>query len=264
MKNFYVSYIKRQWSKDFDTLVGILNQKNNYIEKTDNSIIVKIYQDDVDFYLKVFSESVKENAWHDIIGEHDSYIIFNDKTVHVKNSLHQADETWLRMRSYEKSLEVFETFEEMVLNSKTGKYIQSQKYDSWNQKKKEISAKKSTDKFIKEREIWWISLGLNIGHEQDGKNEQFERPFLVVKKFNKSIVWGLPLTTVAKDNKFHYKIQEDGSYVILSQLRLISTKRFLRRIKVINENLFEDIVDKTIQLFPKKRKPGIHQAFSGD
>jgi hypothetical protein len=60
-------------------------------------------------------------------------------------------------------------------------------YDSWNRKKKIIEAKKYY-KYIKEREIWWCSAGLNIGDEQNGKNFNFERPFIIIKKFNRKFI----------------------------------------------------------------------------
>jgi mRNA interferase MazF len=124
-------------------------------------------------------------------------------------------------------------------------------FDSWNNKKKIIDKKEiSEDIFFNEREIWWGSLGLNIGYEQDGKNENFERPLLIIRKFNKGIVWALPLTTIAKDNKFHYKLKSSGSFVILSQVRLISTKRLLRLVETINENDFNEIIIKVKSLFP--------------
>ena len=104
--------------------------------------------------------------------------------------------------------------------------------------------------FFNEREIWWGSLGLNIGYEQDGKNENFERPLLIIRKFNRDIVWVLPLTTIAKNNKFHYKLKSSGSFVILSQVRLLSTKRLLRLVETINENEFNEIITKTKELFP--------------
>jgi mRNA interferase MazF len=49
--------------------------------------------------------------------------------------------------------------------------------------------------YFKQREIWWASLGCNIGHEEDGKNIMFERPVLIVKKFNHHLLWVLPLTS---------------------------------------------------------------------
>lgn len=46
-------------------------------------------------------------------------------------------------------------------------------FDSWNELKKGLeNTNRLLDKefFFHEREIWWTSLGLNLGHEQDGKN----------------------------------------------------------------------------------------------
>ncbi|OGM05289.1 hypothetical protein A2124_03845 [Candidatus Woesebacteria bacterium GWB1_37_5] len=124
-------------------------------------------------------------------------------------------------------------------------------FDKWNEKKKYIDQKEiSGGMFFNEREIWWGSLGLNIGYEQDGKNENFERPLLIIRKFNRDIVWVLPLTTIAKNNKFHYKLKSSGSFVILSQVRLLSTKRLLRLVETINENEFNEIITKTKELFP--------------
>src|SRR3989338_8182748 len=73
-----------------------------------------------------------------------------------------------------------------------------------------------------------------IGFEENGKNEMFERPVLILRKFNKYILWALPLTRSKKGGDFYYRItqgEEDDSVVILSQIRLISSKRLLRKIK---------------------------------
>ena len=97
--------------------------------------------------------------------------------------------------------------------------------------------------YFKEREVWWASLGVNIGFEQDGKNNHFERPVLVLKKFNKTVLWILPLTRSQKNNKYYFKLkQHDGdSFVILSQLRLISSKRLTRRMRKIEVSEFQKI-----------------------
>ena len=57
--------------------------------------------------------------------------------------------------------------------------------------------------YFHEREVWWCSLGVNVGFEQDGKGEKFARPVLVFKKFNNECFWALPLTTKIKKNRFH-------------------------------------------------------------
>jgi len=124
-------------------------------------------------------------------------------------------------------------------------------FDKWNIKKKIIDQREITvDRFVNEREIWWCSLGLNVGYEQDGKNEEFERPVLVIKKFNKEVVWIVPLTSVVKNDKFHYKLKSNKSFVILSQIKLISTKRFIRRAEKIAELEFKEVVEKVKSFFP--------------
>lgn len=115
-------------------------------------------------------------------------------------------------------------------------------FDGWNVRKKEIQATEFTT-FANEREIWWCALGVNIGDEEDGKNSLFERPVLILKKFNRQIVLVVPLTTKPKPNRYYFQLQHghEPSAVILSQLRLISTKRLTRRIKIIGKKQFEEI-----------------------
>lgn len=59
--------------------------------------------------------------------------------------------------------------------------------------------------YFYEREIWWVSLGVNVGFEQNGKNDLYERPVLVLRKFNKDILWALPLTTKKRKTSFIYR-----------------------------------------------------------
>ena len=56
-------------------------------------------------------------------------------------------------------------------------------FDRWNEKKKYTHKREFAD-HVHEREVWWSALGVNIGVEIDGKHENFERPVLVVRKFN--------------------------------------------------------------------------------
>ena len=70
-------------------------------------------------------------------------------------------------------------------------------FSKWNKKKIEVENRDIDALKInfKNREVWWCSLGENIGYEQDGKGENFERPILILRKFNKHIFLGIPLTT---------------------------------------------------------------------
>ncbi len=97
--------------------------------------------------------------------------------------------------------------------------------------------------YFKEREIWWASLGVNIGYEQDGKNEHFERPILIVRKFNRYILWALPMSSKIKDGPFYSQVQHEGKIysILLSQLRLVSSKRLLRKIRMLPSSDFREV-----------------------
>ena len=45
-------------------------------------------------------------------------------------------------------------------------------FDDWNLVKKNLDKNCSNPTFQK-REIWWCSIGLNIGHEENGKNKDY-------------------------------------------------------------------------------------------
>lgn len=100
------------------------------------------------------------------------------------------------------------------------------------------------DLFFHAREIWWCSAGLNVGVEVDGKNENFERPMLIIKKFNADMLWVLPLTTKEKQNKYFYELKHEfiKSRVLLSQIKTISTKRLLRKFGTVTESDFKQII----------------------
>ena len=86
---------------------------------------------------------------------------------------------------------------------------------------------------FKEREIWWVSIGVNVGDEEDGKGDKFLRPVLVIRKFNKNLFLGVPLTKKVKENPFYFKLEVKDNIVcaMISQLRLFDSKRLLNRLE---------------------------------
>jgi len=112
-------------------------------------------------------------------------------------------------------------------------------YDKWNNLKKRIDAS-DNNIFFKERDVWWAHLGLNVGHEENGKNDSYTRPILVLRKFNKRIFLGIPLTTQIKDNKYYYKIsfKDQKQCVMLSQIRVLEHKRLMRKMGEVSEKEF--------------------------
>jgi mRNA interferase MazF len=115
-------------------------------------------------------------------------------------------------------------------------------FDRWNAKKKDLN-EKTFNQFVHEREVWWCALGANVGVEADGKHDTFERPVLVLRKFNKDSVLVAPLTSRAKLNPYQWPFHHDGQLfaAVFSQIRLVSTKRLLRKMYRMDARIFLDI-----------------------
>ena len=112
-------------------------------------------------------------------------------------------------------------------------------FDEWNRLKQNLH-KRNIDAFAYPREIWWCSVGVNIGAEIDGKNENFERPVIVLKVYNKETMLVLPITSKEKNDKFHHKIvtKQKTGWAKLTQSRVISNKRLLRKVDILGEEEF--------------------------
>lgn len=118
------------------------------------------------------------------------------------------------------------------------------KYDTWNEIKKETQTRKT--KFIfKVREIYWLKVGQNIGYEVYGKGNDFLRPVLILRKFSKDSFLGIPLTSSKKDDIFHFKFcpinKLKTNYAMLSQIKLFSDKRIHDKMGKISISDFEEL-----------------------
>ena len=117
-------------------------------------------------------------------------------------------------------------------------------FDSWNKIKKDTQSVDDYLPLYHERQIRWCRLGANIGFEQDGTGEGFSRPVLILKGFNRHVCVVLPLTTSTKENKYYVPISIiDGrkASVIISQIRLIDTKRLDKQIATLDKKIFSSI-----------------------
>jgi len=117
-------------------------------------------------------------------------------------------------------------------------------FDSWNGVKQKLDATHQPPAFD-EGQIWWCSVGVNVGFEIFGKDEMFTRPVLIIKKYSKFTFFGLPLTSRQKDSPFHHPISfnnKQGS-VILDQGKTLDARRLADRMGSIGKKRFATIVN---------------------
>ena len=116
-------------------------------------------------------------------------------------------------------------------------------FDSWNEKKKKINNRKNPP-FYHTRELWWCSLGINVGFEQDGSGKEDSRPILILTALSKETFIAIPLTTSPSNHKLRPLIglvEEKEAHALLSQIKVIDTKRLIRKMGQLDKKTFESI-----------------------
>ena len=116
-------------------------------------------------------------------------------------------------------------------------------FENWNHLKKNID-KNYKPPLFREREIWWCSIGINIGYEILVKGNSFTRPVLIIKKYSAFSFCGIPMTSkIQKSNHLTYQIdcKDTPSLLLFSQMRILDARRLHKKIEKIGTECFEDV-----------------------
>ena len=127
-----------------------------------------------------------------------------------------------------------------------------QDMDAWNTLKKQLTVCTST-KLFREQEIWWCSIGLNVGYEVYGKGLAFTRPVLIFKKRSRHTFLGIPMTTKLKERGDYHRIEFKGkpSALMFGEIRNLDARRLMDRMGKLSDPKFatiENAVLKYLQL----------------
>ena len=115
-------------------------------------------------------------------------------------------------------------------------------FNGWNDVKIETNAEKPRRYTV--REIWWCRIGVNIGSEQDGKGEEYSRPCLILRGFGPDACLVVPLSTSPREHPLRIavgKVEDKEARANLSQMRVIDTRRLVRKIGFLDKNAFDHI-----------------------
>lgn len=116
-------------------------------------------------------------------------------------------------------------------------------FDNWNKVKKRLHQKEKEVEFFKERQIWWCSIGQNIGSESYGKGLTFTRPILVYRKLSDRIFLGIPLTSKIKIGTWYVTIRQNNKEITaqFNQIRIYDKKRLRNKMGEVDDADFEKI-----------------------
>ena len=104
------------------------------------------------------------------------------------------------------------------------------RFDEWNGVKSNIHYA-GIFRSIKEGDIWWCSMGENVGVEINGKQDKFLRPVLVLRKLSRFGFMGIPMTSKEHSGKWyvHFEFREREEIAVLAQARVLSVNRLWRK-----------------------------------
>lgn len=108
------------------------------------------------------------------------------------------------------------------------------RFDDWNIVKSDLHFA-GIFRDIKEGDVWWCSMGENVGVEINGKQEFFLRPVLVLKKLSKFGFMGVPLTSQSHEGSWYvpFVFKDKNQNAVLAQARVLSVYRLRRKMGTV-------------------------------
>jgi mRNA-degrading endonuclease toxin of MazEF toxin-antitoxin module len=116
-------------------------------------------------------------------------------------------------------------------------------YARWNAHKQKLETAAQRP-FYHAREIWWCSVGVNVGNEIDGTGKEYDRPVLIIRPFNAETFFGVALVGHARTGRYYYPLGQVGdrdAAANLSQARLFDTKRLIRKMGMLDERTYREL-----------------------
>lgn len=109
--------------------------------------------------------------------------------------------------------------------------IETKHFTEWIKLKERLHNTESSLN-VHEGEIWWCAVGENVGVEINGKNKDFSRPILVLKKLSRYGFMGIPLTSQSHNGSWYVKFvfQNREEYAVLAQAKVVSVRRLYNKI----------------------------------
>ncbi len=117
------------------------------------------------------------------------------------------------------------------------------RFFEWIGVKRKLDAGIHSPPFVSERDIWWASVGENVGFEINGKSDLFTRPVIIFKKLSRGLYLVVPTTTQMKEGTWYVTFTHHSKSMsaCLHQVRVIDYRRLSSPMGKIDPNGFARI-----------------------
>ena len=96
---------------------------------------------------------------------------------------------------------------------------------------------------VSQGDIWWVSIGENVGSEVNGKSKLFSRPVIIFKKLAHGFFFVIPTTTQIREGTWYVKFrqQELDMAACLHQARAIDYRRLSSKLGTLDDEDYSRI-----------------------
>ena len=100
-------------------------------------------------------------------------------------------------------------------------------------------------------DLWWASLGENVGSEINGKHVLFSRPVIILKKLAHGFYFVIPTTTELREGSWYVQLRHRDKEMVacLHQARAIDFRRLSSKMGTMDDADFNRIKEGFHELF---------------
>ena len=113
----------------------------------------------------------------------------------------------------------------------------------WIGFKQRLHEKEHQPPLVSKADLWWASVGENIGSEINGKSEQFSRPVIIYKKLSHGFYFVIPTTTKERDGSWYVSFRHQDRQVVacLHQARAMDYRRLSSKLGTLDDEDFSKV-----------------------
>lgn len=111
------------------------------------------------------------------------------------------------------------------------------KFLEWFRLKEQLHEKEHQPPMVSRGDIWWASVGENVGSEINGKSDLFSRPVIIFKKLAHGFYFIIPTTTKIKEGTWYVSFRhgDRDMAACLHQARAIDYRRLSSKLGTLDD-----------------------------
>ncbi len=126
-------------------------------------------------------------------------------------------------------------------------------FAGWIILKERLHNQRHKPPLVSERDIWWASIGENVGSEVNGKSELFSRPVIIFRKLAHGFYFVIPTTTQSQEGSWFVAFTHGGKQMVacLHQARAIDYRRLSNKLGTMDTEDLARVQEGFVKLYIK-------------